>query len=109
MIPAGARDRLIEFQRPTYVRNELNENVEGVPEIIARAWARIRFGTGQERREAAQERASMTATFECLWTPILATVVETDRIVAFDKDWDVISAAPIGVNRELHFTAVSSS
>lgn len=105
---AGDRNKLIFFVRPVTTTNDYNEPVEGSPATLARALARVRFGTGQERREAAQEAASMAATFECLLTPTLAGVLLTDRITFDGATWDITSRAPINRD-EIHFTAVRAA
>jgi head-tail adaptor len=104
----GQRDNLITFQRQGPPVDDGYTSVPGALATLVRAWARVRYGTGQERREAAQERADQAATFECEWTPVLATVVETDKILADGHTWDIISAAPLG-HKEIHFAAVRSA
>jgi head-tail adaptor len=107
---AGQRDRLISFEAAgTSTTNDYGEVIESTSAVLATAWARVRFGTGQERREAAQEAASIAATFECLWSPTLATVPTTARIVFDGANWDIVSKALVGLNKELHFTAVRKS
>jgi len=104
---AGRRDRLITFQRQGAGTDDGYTTQPGAFADYAQAWARVRFGTGQERREAAQERVSMAATFECLWNPTLNAVLETDRIVFDGANWDIVSRAL--VNRDqIHFAAVKS-
>lgn len=106
MIDAGQRDKLIRFVRPVTTTNDHGDQEEGVPNYIAEAWARVRYGTGQERREAAQRQATVTATFECNWTPTLAAVIETDKISFDSATWDIASRALVGQNSEIHFTAI---
>jgi SPP1 family predicted phage head-tail adaptor len=103
----GKRDSLITFERASVAADDYGgEEAEWVEHTTA--WARIKYGTGQERREAAQERMSQAATFECEWSPTLAAIRTTDRI-NFDGDtWDIISKAPLG-HREIHFAAVRSA
>jgi head-tail adaptor len=105
----GTRDTLITFQRGTLGGDDYTDGVLGPPwNEITQAWARVKYGTGQERREAAQERMSQAATFECEWSETLASIELTDRIT-FDGDaWDIISKAPLG-HREIHFAAVRSA
>lgn len=103
----GQRDSLITFQRGTPTPDDYGGETI-VYSTLTTAWARVRYGTGQERREAAQERASQAATFECEWSATLAAVLVTDRI-SFDSDtWDIISKAPLG-HKEIHFAAVRST
>lgn len=98
------RNRLITFERATNVDDDYGgETPTWAP--YAQAYAEVLFGTGQERREAAQETGSQAATFKCLWSPTLDGVKLTDRIQFDAGAWDITSRAPIGLNKELHFTA----
>jgi hypothetical protein len=54
------------------------------------------FGTGQERREAAQESASAAATFRVLGNAVTEGVTVKDRIQFDGSAWDIISNVPIG-------------
>jgi len=108
MTDPGQRDSLITFQRGTAVPSDYTDESTMTWATLTTAWARVRYGTGQERREAAQERASQAATFECDWNTTLATVAINDRI-SWDGDfWDITSRAPLG-HYEIHFAAVRSS
>lgn len=103
----GQRDSLVTFQRGTPTEDEHGGQTMSWATLTT-AWARVRYGTGQERREAAQERASQAATFECEWSVTLSAVLVTDRI-SFDGDtWDIVSKAPLG-HKEIHFAAVRSA
>lgn len=106
MIDAGHRDKLVTFYRPVTTTDDHGGEVPGIPSQLAQAWVRVRYGTGQERREAAQQRASIAATFECNWTPSLASVVETDTISFDGGTWDITGKALVGHNSEIHFTAI---
>ena len=104
----GQRDSLVTFQRGTPTGDDYTPEGTLSFSTLTTAWARVRYGTGQERREAAQERASQAATFECEWSATLAGVLVTDRI-SFDGDtWDIISKSPLG-HKEIHFAAVRSA
>jgi SPP1 family predicted phage head-tail adaptor len=104
MIGAGRRDRRITFEHAATVEDDHGGEEQTWSEY-AQEWAAVLFGTGQERRDAAQEGGVQAATFICLWSPTLASVDLTYRI-NFDGDaWDITSKVPIGLNRELHFTA----
>lgn len=101
---AGPRAFLITIERATVTTDDYGDEIE-VWASHAQAWARVRYGSGQERREAAQEAAVQTATFECDWSPTLETVTARDR-VQFGGAWDITSAITTGLNRERHITAV---
>lgn len=106
MIDAGLRDKLVTFVRPAVTTDDHGGEIEGTPNEIAQAWARVRYGTGAERRDAAQKQGSIAATFECNWTPLLATVNDTDKISFDGALWDIRPRALVGQNSEIHFTAV---
>lgn len=108
MTDPGQRHHLIVIQRQGAETDDGYTKRPGAWADYARAWARIRYGTSAERREAAQERASRTATFECDWSPTLAAVKPTDRLIVFDTAWDISDAAVMGSNREVHITAVAN-
>lgn len=103
----GQRDQPIIFERGTVTVDNYGGETPVWGEHL-QAWARVKYGTGQERREAAQERMSQAATFECEYSPALADVQPTDRILFDSATWDIISKAPLG-HREIHFAAVRSA
>lgn len=103
----GKRESLITVQTGTATTDDYGGEITTWGELT-QAWARIRYGTGQERREAAQERMSQAATFECEWTSTLAAVGTTARITFDGDNWDIISKAPLG-HREIHFAAVRTA
>ncbi len=104
---AGKRNRRVTFERATVTTDDYGAEVPTWADY-AEAWAEVLFGTGQERREAAQEAGGQAATFIVPWSPSLAAVALTDRIQALSATWDITSIAPVGLNKELHFTAVRS-
>lgn len=104
----GQRESLVTFQRGTPTGDDYTPEGTVSWSTLTTAWARIRYGTGQERREAAQERATQAASFECEWSTELASVIPTDRISFESEAWDIVSKAPLG-HREIHFAAVRSA
>lgn len=108
----GERDTLITFQRGTLVTDDYGSNLEFTsPTLITTAYASVRYGAGDERREAAQNRATQAAIFECDWNPTLAGVTEKDRIFVNETPtefWNIASKSPLG-HREIHFAAVRSA
>lgn len=106
--PAGQRDRIITFQRGAAVRGGLGTEPVTAWAPLGRAWAKVLFGTGAERRQAGAEGASQTATFRVLSDSISRGVVETDRILFDTRPWDITSISPIGVNEEIEFVATVS-
>lgn len=105
---AGQRPHLVTIQRQGSPSDDGYNSIPGAWATHATAWARVRYGTGAERREAAQENATQAATFEFDWTPTLAAVRPTDRLICFDTAWDVASAVTVGGNDEVHITAVAN-
>lgn len=100
---AGDRDRRIVFERNAPFTNDHGDEVQGW-QHLCKAWARVTFGSGAERRGAAQERATQTATFECLAIDTSRAAV-TDRIKFDGSLWDITSRALVGRD-QIHFTAI---
>ena len=69
--------------------------------------ANVRFGTAQEKREAAQEGGVQTASFECERSSTLDGVTLKDRIGFDGSQWDIIERAPLE-RRDIRFTGVRS-
>ncbi len=103
----GAYDRLVAFQRSTVTTNEYGESIPGTPATFEEGWARVRFGTAQEKREAAQEAAGQSATFELVPTTALLAVLLTDHILFDGSQWDIVEKAPLERNN-IRFTATRS-
>ena len=57
-------------------------------------WASVRYGTGQERRQAAQESASVPATFRFRNDSMTRTIEPRDRLSFAGGLWDIASAVP---------------
>lgn len=107
MTAIGERDKRIEFQRRTVVENALGGEDEVSWPPIEKAWAKVLFGTGAERREAAVERSSQAATFDVAASSKRRTVTAGDRILFMGRGWDITSIALIGRDR-IDFTAVAA-
>lgn len=103
---AGQRLWLAVFKQIPTEENEYGEQVPtgDPPTEVARQRVSIRFGTGQEKREAAQESGTQSATFECVRTPTLDTIVITDVLEADGSDWDIVERAPLD-RKTIRFTA----
>ena len=94
MPTATERRDLIVFQRSSSTENEYGEGAL-VWNVLVRRRARVRFGTAQERREAAQEGGVQSATFECVRSPALDAVTLKDRITYLGSSWDLTETAPL--------------
>jgi hypothetical protein len=93
---AGQRTELIVFQRVATTENDYGEPVPaGIPTEIAQRRARVRFGTAQEKREAAQEGGTQSATFECVRSTVLDGILLTDSISYLGSSWDLTEIAPL--------------
>lgn len=104
---AGARDRLIVFQRYTVVVDDYGGEVQSWGDL-QEAWARVKYGTAQERRQAAQESSAQTATFEVDPSTVLLTVGPTDRLVFEGDNWDIQGPGEHLDRQTLRFTATRS-
>lgn len=104
-IAAGKRDRKVAFYPRVFTEGSLGSEIEadGTP---VNAWARVLFGTGNERRELAQAGSSQSATFRVLSTAALRTVTERWEIDFMGARWGITSIAPIGEADDIEFTAV---
>lgn len=103
---AGERDRLITVERATTAEDDHGgETLTWA--VLEQAWARVRFGLAQEKREAAQEGGVQTATFEVVPTAALRGVALKDRITFDGNPWDITEVAPLD-RQTLRFTAVRS-
>ena len=105
MIDPGKLDRKIRFERGQAADGGLGAEPVGSWAELATVWAMVRFGTGQERRQAAAEGASQPATFRVVSTTATRSVTEQDRIAFDGRAWDIAAIAAIGVNEEIEFTA----
>lgn len=104
----AAYDRKIAFERGTQARSGLGKEPLINWALIGQSYARVLFGSGQERRTAGAEGASQAATFRAPSSSTTRAVIETDRIQFDGRAWNITSIAPIGVNDDIEFTAVAA-
>ncbi len=96
MSAAGPRDTLIQFQRRTIVRDDHGGAVETWNDY-ASEWAAVKFGSAQERRAAAQEQATQTATFTVPANSLTIALTPMDRIAGYlGSTWDITGVALFG-------------
>jgi SPP1 family predicted phage head-tail adaptor len=107
MTTTGKRIHRIAIERATTTTDDYGGEIEAWA-THTEAFAEVLFGSGQERREAAQESAAQTATFIVPWTPKLGAVTVKDHILAMGGTWDITSSVTIGQNKEQHITGVRS-
>lgn len=107
MTDPGQRDHLVLIQRAISSSDDYGGETKTWHEL-ARGYARVRYGTSEERRQAAQENAAQVATFEFDWNPTVAGTRPTDRLYVFGTVWDVASAVIVGHQKEVHITATAN-
>lgn len=111
MTPAGERDQRIRFERATVTRSALGGKAAGSADwaALGSRWAKLRWGSGAERRAAAVEQATQAATFRVLADSLTRTVTEQDRIVHPQSGltFDITGLAWIG-RSEIEFTGVAA-
>lgn len=107
MVTASERQYVIAFIAGAASTDEYGTEVIDWDDLttLATVTARVRFGTAQEKREAAQESASQTATFECLRTPTLDAVTLKNRISFDGSQWDINERAPLD-RKTIRFTGI---
>lgn len=94
MSAAGRRDTLIVFQRDTGTTKDAHGGKIENWQTYASEWAAVQFGSAQERRQAAQELASQTATFRVPSNSKMLALNPKDRIAGYlGSDWDITSVA----------------
>lgn len=107
MSDPGKRPHKVSIQRAIVATDDYGGETRTWHET-ATGWAAVLYGTGQERREAAQTNASVAATFVFDWNPTIAATKPTDRLYVFNTAWDVNSAVVVGANSEVHITALAN-
>jgi head-tail adaptor len=105
-VSRGQYDRLVTFQHGTATIDDHGGESLAWTEI-EQAYAKVQFGLAQEKREAAQQSGSQTATFEVSPTSNLLTVNLKDRIICDGFTWDITERAPLS-RMKLRFTAIRS-
>lgn len=100
---AGPRDRLISIERATRVQDGYGEEIETWAEAF-KEWARVFYGRGNERREAAADRAEMLATFAVLANNNSRGITARDRIAYDGMIWNIDGIAPV-TRGEIEITA----
>lgn len=111
--PTGRR-HLITVQRKTVTIDAYGGEVE-TWNFYTREYAQISYGTGAEQRNAAQEGASLPATFRFAWTPDLAAAQPLDRLLfsasgeVADQVWDITAVNPLGFNQGVSITATRAA
>ena len=87
---AGRRRDKIVFQRAGLTDDGYTEREDwDNPVTVATEWAAVFYGSGAERRQAAMEQGSQTATFEVPSNNATRSMSVKDRIVFNGASWDI--------------------
>ena len=105
---SGRRDQLVSLERATVEQDPYGEEIS-TWSALGTEWAAINWGRGDERRQAAMEQGSQSATFNVLDNPMTRTVSLKDRIVFDGQSWDITSSVPGKRRGERDITAVRST
>lgn len=108
MIDAGRRDTLITFERSVDGKDEYGEDREDWA-TMDQEWAAINWGRGDERRQAAMEQGSQSATFTVPDSPSTRALTIKDRIICQDAAWDITSSVPAKTWGDRDITAVRNA
>lgn len=109
MIGAGKRNRRIRVEAATITKNGFNEPVKTWGPYCT-AMAAVIFGSGQERRDAAQEGASAAATFVVPHNPRTKAISVEYRIQFDGSAWDIVSNVPsVQLNAMREISAVRAT
>ncbi|MGX7926463.1 phage head completion protein [Tsuneonella sp. HG094] len=108
MTPAARRDTRVEFQRAAPARSALGGKTPGAGDwaAIGSRKAKVLYGTGAERRDAAVEGGTQAATFRFLLDSLTRTVTIGDRAVCKGLTYDLTGRIEIG-RTEVEFTGTA--
>jgi len=105
-IRAGSLNRNLIFERRDNTRNEFNELVGPWVEI-ARARGEKRALNSREFFAAMQAQSEKSFRLLCRWSPALAAVKASDRVLIDTEVHDIQAATdPDGRHRELEFVVI---
>lgn len=103
MATASQRKWLIVIERATASEDESGGQTLTWTTYATRR-VRVQFGTGEEKRLAAQEGGLQSTSFYCERSAVLDAVTLKDRIVFLGSNWDITETAPLD-RAEIRFTA----
>lgn len=109
LLSAGRRNERIVIEEAGAPTTDAHGGEEAAWAELCREWAQVSWGTGLERREAAQTQASVPATFRVLKNARTSAVRPgTHRLRFQDAAWDITSAVPLGT-AGIEITAVRAA
>lgn len=114
---AGKRSHKIVIRRAGAPINDGFTTQPGPYVVFTAEFAAIYYGSGREQREAAQENAGQTASFEVLSNAKTRAISVTDQLCypVTDPDpnnwpvWDIQAANDIGLNEGVRITATRAA
>lgn len=92
-LDAGELDRRIVVERATIETDDYGGETKSWSQWC-NPWAKVTYGRADERRQAAQEEASLAATFRVRANVKTSDIKTTDRIVYDNAMWDISSNVP---------------
>lgn len=104
---AGTRRDLITFSRATTTQDDYGEEIPGWAEL-GKEWAKVHYGRGDERRQAAMEQGQLPATFMVPDNSMTRGVTLKDRITFDEGEWDISANTP-GKPGEREITATRAT
>lgn len=105
----GRRDQLITLQTYTTTQDAYGEETQTWA-TAGQEWAAVFYGRGEERRQAAREQGSQTATFQVLDNAVTRAMTVAGRIVHDGANWDITGkASDTPKSGLIEFTAVRST
>jgi head-tail adaptor len=116
-VTASRRKHKIIVQRLGAPTDDGHNTTPGAWANYATEMAAVYYGSGREQREAAQESASQTASFEVLSNSKTRALSVTDRICfpVTDPDpenwpsWDIQAVNEIGLNKGVAIVATRAA
>jgi head-tail adaptor len=100
------RDSLIKVERATVTQDDYGEEIETWAQAF-QEFARVFYGRGNERREAAADRSEMPITFSVLANINTRTITARDRIRYDALIWNIEGVAPV-TRGEIEITAIAA-
>ncbi len=94
-LDAGELDRRIVVERATTSADDYGGETKTWSKWC-KSWAKVTYGRADERRQAAQEEASLVATFRVRANAKTSAIETTDRIVYDGSAWDISSNVAFG-------------
>lgn len=102
---AGKLDRRITIQRVTTTRDEFNAPVEAWTDLTT-VWASYEPVKDGERYRAGERAAEISARFQIRYSPTVADVTPTDRLVFDRRTYAITHVKEIGRREGLELTAI---